>query len=369
MLQGVADDEAEDRAREMLEKVQISDPARVMQRYPHQLSGGMNQRVVIAMALAKDPTLLILDEPTTGLDATVEAEVLDLVSALREEFKSSVMFISHNLDVILRMCDRVGVLYAGRVVEQGHGAGGVRQPAPPLHGRPAALHPARRGPQGPGQAGHDPRLPARARGRAARAACSPTAAALPRTSAAARSRDLFDLGGGHPSRCHFHEKAQTLPRDTEPVRRRRRAQGRRQRHPGDQHAQRAQDLPPGGPRGAGGGGHHLQPGPGRDARPGGRVGQRQDHAGAPAPGAHPARRGLGGRARGDAGRGRDPQARTRGGPRAPDRLPEPRRGAQPALLDPAHHRPGAAHAAGHQGQGASTPGCATSRTRCASTCG
>ena len=90
-----------------------------MRRYPHQLSGGMNQRVVIAMALAKDPTLLILDEPTTGLDATVEGEVLDLVSALREEFGTSVLFISHSLDVIARMCDRVGVLYAGRLVEEG----------------------------------------------------------------------------------------------------------------------------------------------------------------------------------------------------------------------------------------------------------
>ena len=104
----------------MLRKVQIADPARVMRRYPHQLSGGMQQRVVIAMALAKDPTLLILDEPTTGLDATVEAEVLDLVAgAARRSSARRVLFISHNLDVIAKMCDRVGVLYAGRLVEEG----------------------------------------------------------------------------------------------------------------------------------------------------------------------------------------------------------------------------------------------------------
>ncbi|CAN5142268.1 ABC transporter ATP-binding protein [soil metagenome] len=111
--------EARDRAEEMLRKVQIADAGSVMQRYPHQLSGGMQQRVVIAMALASDPTLLILDEPTTGLDATVEAEVLDLVANLRQEFGASVLFISHNLGVIAKMCDRVGVLYAGALVEEG----------------------------------------------------------------------------------------------------------------------------------------------------------------------------------------------------------------------------------------------------------
>ncbi len=107
------------RALEMLGRVRISDPGRVMERYPHQLSGGMQQRVCIAMALARNPALLILDEPTTGLDVTVEAEVLDLIEQLRGEFGTSILFISHNLAVVARLCERVGVLYAGRLVEEG----------------------------------------------------------------------------------------------------------------------------------------------------------------------------------------------------------------------------------------------------------
>ncbi|WP_144148187.1 ABC transporter ATP-binding protein [Paraburkholderia sp. BCC1884] len=116
---GMAHGEALVRTREMLERVRIAAPERVMDSYPHELSGGMQQRVVIAMALASNPALLILDEPTTGLDATVEAEVLDLIAQLRQEFGTAVLFISHNLAVIGRMCERVGVLYAGKLVEEG----------------------------------------------------------------------------------------------------------------------------------------------------------------------------------------------------------------------------------------------------------
>src|SRR5207244_13492121 len=116
---GAAKAAAPEQTRGILTKVQISDPESVVQRYPHQLSGGMQQRVVIAMALAKDPSLLILDEPTTGLDATVEAEVLDLVAGLQAELHTAVLFISHNLGVIAKMCSRVGGLYAGRLVEEG----------------------------------------------------------------------------------------------------------------------------------------------------------------------------------------------------------------------------------------------------------
>jgi peptide/nickel transport system ATP-binding protein len=107
------------RAAQMLARVQIASPERVLRNYPHELSGGMQQRVVIAMALSMNPALLILDEPTTGLDATVEAEVLDLIEHLRAELGNAILFISHNLPVVARLCDRVGVLYAGELVEEG----------------------------------------------------------------------------------------------------------------------------------------------------------------------------------------------------------------------------------------------------------
>jgi peptide/nickel transport system ATP-binding protein len=130
-LTGMDKRAASEATADMLRTVRIADPAAVMRRYPHELSGGMAQRVVIAMALAASPELLILDEPTTALDATVEAEVLDLIAALRTEYNTSVLFISHNLAVIAKVCDRVGVLYAGSMVEEGAAGIVFRKPAHP----------------------------------------------------------------------------------------------------------------------------------------------------------------------------------------------------------------------------------------------
>ncbi len=118
-LHGVSAEQAAEHARAMLRRVRIADPDSVAGRYPHQLSGGMQQRIAIAMALSTAPRLLILDEPTTGLDATVEAEILDLIGELRRDSGTAILLISHNLAVVSQICDRVGILYAGTLVEEG----------------------------------------------------------------------------------------------------------------------------------------------------------------------------------------------------------------------------------------------------------
>jgi len=117
--EGLARDEALQRAVGLLERVGIAEPARRAGAYPHELSGGMRQRVMIAMAMACRPALLIADEPTTALDVSVQAQILDLMLELQRDHGTALVFISHNFGVIAEMADRVQVMYAGRVVEQG----------------------------------------------------------------------------------------------------------------------------------------------------------------------------------------------------------------------------------------------------------
>ncbi len=211
-LAGASQAQAQERAAEMLRRVRISDPKRVMERYAHQLSGGMQQRVAIAMALAKNPALLILDEPTTGLDATVEAEVLDLIVQLRREFGTSILFISHNLAVVARMCDRVGVLYAGMLVEEGPTAELFNAPRHPYT---VAL--LRCLPRAGEHKDHNrlDTIPGTLPAPGARITGCPFAdrCALADDRCRRELPPLIDLGGRF-ARCHYHERAAFLPRQT-----------------------------------------------------------------------------------------------------------------------------------------------------------
>ncbi|CAN5881598.1 ABC transporter ATP-binding protein [soil metagenome] len=113
-----SDDVDEEKALEMLARVGIPDPSRRALAYPHELSGGMAQRVMIAMALACEPALLIADEPTTALDVTIQAQILDLIRDLKDETNTAVVLITHDLGVVAEMADRVAVMYAGQIVEE-----------------------------------------------------------------------------------------------------------------------------------------------------------------------------------------------------------------------------------------------------------
>jgi len=210
-LLGKSSSEARDLALAALKRVQIADAEAVLDRYPHQLSGGMAQRVIIAMALASNPRLLVLDEPTTGLDATVEAEVLDLVRALRAETGTAVLFISHNLGVIRTMCDRVGVLYAGALVEEGPTDEVLHKPNHPytvgllrciprggLHKQTDRLDTI---------PGTPPPLGATLPGCVFVDRC-----AIAKDTCRTTPPSFVELANGHRARCAFHEQAASMPR-------------------------------------------------------------------------------------------------------------------------------------------------------------
>ena len=134
--------QAYDRAVEMLGLVGIPEPRRRADSYPHEFSGGMRQRAMIAMALANDPKLLIADEPTTALDVTVQAQILELIERLQSEFDTAVVVITHDLGVVAEMADEIAVMYAGRIVEHGDRRHDLQRARAPVHVGAAELDPA-----------------------------------------------------------------------------------------------------------------------------------------------------------------------------------------------------------------------------------
>ncbi len=200
--QGLDRRAAEARAIEMLRLVGIPEPAQRIRQYPHELSGGMRQRVMIAMALACDPKLLIADEPTTALDVTVQAQILDLMRQLKAKTGAAIILITHSLGLVAEMAQRVVVMYGGRKVEEAPVDALVRQAAPSLHAGAARLRAAARAPRlagnGTGPAGGDPRRRPIAQGghrrlhlRAALPACH---RALPGGLSAAGGKERRPLG-------------------------------------------------------------------------------------------------------------------------------------------------------------------------------
>jgi peptide/nickel transport system ATP-binding protein len=201
--------QALERAVEMLRVVQIPEPERRANEYPHQLSGGMRQRVMIALALACNPELLIADEPTTALDVTIQAQILDLLKRLQKEFGMGVIMITHDLGVVAESCDRVVVMYAGRKVEEADVVDLFDRPLHPytralMASMPAMNTRSRRLAEIPGMV---PAAHELGRGCAFAARC-PLANERCRSAAP----DLQDVGGGHVVACFAVEEGREMPR-------------------------------------------------------------------------------------------------------------------------------------------------------------
>ena len=178
---------AKRRAVELLQQVGIPNPERRVDDYPHQFSGGMRQRAMIAMALANNPDVLIADEPTTALDVTIQAQIIELIDRLKDDFNSAVILITHDLGVVADIADEIVVMYAGRVVEHGGEAPALLRPAASVHVGAARLDPAARPAEAPSGSHSIEGAPPSLINLAARAASSGRAART-RSRSATRSR-------------------------------------------------------------------------------------------------------------------------------------------------------------------------------------
>ena len=196
------------RALEMFRLVRLADPERRLDEYPHQLSGGMRQRVMIAMALACEPDLVIADEPTTALDVTIQAQILELLADLRRRLGTAILLITHDLGVVAETCDEVAVMYAGRIVERAAAAELFARPAHPYTMGLLAARPATAGRAAgplrtiPGMVPSPQHYPAGCRFHPrcefARAAAGPDGPAC-----AAAIPDLRPVAADHLVRCHY----------------------------------------------------------------------------------------------------------------------------------------------------------------------
>jgi len=190
-----------ERIRFLLDRVGIADPERVLASFPHQLSGGMLQRVMITMALSLNPSLLIADEPTTALDVTVQAQIMELLADLRRDLKVSVLMITHNLNLVAQYADRVAVMYAGRIAEEGPVEAFLRRPLHPYSQGLLAALPRLDEPRGPMRPipGHVPRPVDYLPGCRFRDRCPHAFEPCVRKPA------LFSAGPGHAAACFLYE--------------------------------------------------------------------------------------------------------------------------------------------------------------------